>query len=307
MINSPCYELYGIELFILLSVLPLLPPVFYGFRWLRNHPAGDRQRNTRKLIGWCVFSGTIYASVIVDAFLIEPNWPQLRTIEIPGRLASELSILHLSDLHIEREMARRDRWLIRTADRLKPDLILITGDIHQLNVLDPPSLGRVLGSLKAPLGVFACRGFDDSDLLRRTAPHISCLENQTAVIQHGSDRIILVGMPRTNLPEVKTAALKSDYGIVLDHMPDHVKEAAELSADLYLCGHTHGGQVRIPFWGAIITNCDSGKKYEAGLYHAGSLFVHTSRGFGLEPRPAPQVRFFCRPEITLIKVFPQKH
>jgi len=94
------------------------------------------------------------------------------------------------------------------------------------------------------------------------------------------------------------------FKLVISHTPDLADEAAKNGAGLYLCGHTHGGQVRIPFWGAIITNSDSGKKYEAGLYRSGKTWIYTSRGFGLEPKPAPQVRFFCRPQISLIRVTP---
>ncbi len=110
------------------------------------------------------------------------------------------------------------------------------------------------------------------------------------------------GMPRQELSRLLA---DSDYAIVLEHTPDQTRRAAAASADLYLCGHTHGGQVRIPFWGAIITNSATGKKYEAGLYSERNMFIHTSRGLGLEPRPAPQVRFFCRPEITLIRIVPR--
>ncbi|MEK7269989.1 MAG: hypothetical protein AAB215_03500 [Planctomycetota bacterium] len=61
---------------------------------------------------------------------------------------------------------------------------------------------------------------------------------------------------------------------------------------------------RPSLWGAIITNCESGKKYEAGLYRVGETSVFTSRGFGLEPSPAPPVRFLCRPEIVRIRILP---
>jgi hypothetical protein len=77
-------------------------------------------------------------------------------------------------------------------------------------------------------------------------------------------------------------------------------EAARHGIDLYLCGHTHGGQVRLPGFGAILTSSQLGKRYEMGLYREGQTSMYVSRGVGLEGLSAPRVRFLAPPEITLI-------
>jgi predicted MPP superfamily phosphohydrolase len=88
--------------------------------------------------------------------------------------------------------------------------------------------------------------------------------------------------------------------ILLYHAPDLMPEATEKGIDLYLCGHTHGGQVRLPWIGAIWTSSQYGKQYEMGHYHQSRTNLYVSRGIGLEGLSAPRIRFLAPPEITLI-------
>jgi predicted MPP superfamily phosphohydrolase len=74
--------------------------------------------------------------------------------------------------------------------------------------------------------------------------------------------------------------------------------------DLFCAGHVHGGQVALPFYGALVTLSRFGKQYERGLYHVGSMFMYVSRGIGMEGGVAPRVRFCSRPEITVIDLVP---
>jgi predicted MPP superfamily phosphohydrolase len=69
--------------------------------------------------------------------------------------------------------------------------------------------------------------------------------------------------------------------------------------DLFLCGHTHGGQVRLPFWGAVITMSKHHKRFESGLYDVGGVPMYVNRGVGCEGGSAPRVRFLCRPEVAV--------
>jgi hypothetical protein len=77
-------------------------------------------------------------------------------------------------------------------------------------------------------------------------------------------------------------------------------EVSELGVDLYLCGHTHGGQVRLPLYGAMLTSSQLGKRYEMGHYQQGRTNLYVSRGVGLEGLGAPRIRFLSPPEITLV-------
>jgi len=87
--------------------------------------------------------------------------------------------------------------------------------------------------------------------------------------------------------------------VLMYHSPDLMPVAARLGVALYVCGHTHGGQVRLPRYGALVTSSRYGKHYEMGHYHEGSTHLYVSRGVGFEGLGAPRVRFLCPPEVTL--------
>ena len=83
-------------------------------------------------------------------------------------------------------------------------------------------------------------------------------------------------------------------------MPDLLPEASALGVDLVLSGHTHGGQWRLPGFGALLTNSRYGKRYEAGHYRQGDTHLIVSRGLGMEGFGMPRARFFCPPEVVLM-------
>jgi len=90
------------------------------------------------------------------------------------------------------------------------------------------------------------------------------------------------------------------YTVLLYHTPDLMPQAAALGVDLYLAGHTHGGQWRLPGFGAILTSSRYWKRYEAGLYREGQTRLYVSRGLGLEGFGTPRARFFCPPEVVAL-------
>ena len=90
--------------------------------------------------------------------------------------------------------------------------------------------------------------------------------------------------------------------VLLYHAPELMPQAAEQGIDLYLCGHTHGGQVRLPVIGALLTSSQLGKQYEMGHYQRRQTHLYVSRGVGLEGLSAPRVRFLAPPEITVITI-----
>jgi predicted MPP superfamily phosphohydrolase len=92
--------------------------------------------------------------------------------------------------------------------------------------------------------------------------------------------------------------------ILLYHSPELMPQAIEQELDLYLCGHTHGGQVRLPIIGPLLTSSHLGRQYVMGLYRDGRTNLYVSRGVGLEGLSAPRVRLMARPEITLVTLRP---
>jgi predicted MPP superfamily phosphohydrolase len=95
-----------------------------------------------------------------------------------------------------------------------------------------------------------------------------------------------------------------DFSILLYHTPDEIEAVAGRGVDLYCAGHIHGGQIALPFYGALVTLSKHGKRFEAGLYHVGKTSLYVNRGIGMEGGRMPRVRFCSRPEVTVIEVGP---
>lgn len=229
--------------------------------------------------------------------------------------APPLKVLHISDLHFE-GVSPREQALLAQVKALRPDLILLTGDYLNLSsVYDPAAQAgarAVLAQLRAPLGVYAVTGSPVVDIVGVVPEIFSTLDihwlnDQAAVIKHGNINIQLLGVRTTYDENRDTAALRRlaqpaqeiDFTALLYHTPDLMPVAAQGGVDLYLCGHTHGGQIRLPFYGALATSSRFGKRYEMGLYREGSCTLYVSRGLGMEGLGAPRARFLAPPEIVL--------
>ena len=89
------------------------------------------------------------------------------------------------------------------------------------------------------------------------------------------------------------------FTLLLYHSPDLMPEAVDLGVDLYLCGHTHGGQLRLPLFGALLTSSAFWKRYEMGRYEEHETTLYVSRGLGVEGFGAPRARFLSPPEIII--------
>lgn len=228
-----------------------------------------------------------------------------------------LRLLHLGDLHIERITPREHR-LLELVKSLNPDVILFSGDVLNLSYLKDPRAWQdsrqILSQLKAPLGVFLVTGSPAVDLeenmpdLLKDLP-LQWLQDKRATITFNQDQIDIIGLRCTHRPfedGPRLQALLNPHSkhlqILLYHTPDLAPAAAELGLDLQLSGHTHGGQVRLPWYGALFTGSLYGKKFEAGRYQLKNMTLYVTRGLGLEGAGAPRVRFLCPPEIILWEI-----
>jgi predicted MPP superfamily phosphohydrolase len=217
-----------------------------------------------------------------------------------------LTIAHLSDLHVDRD-SRALIALEKALRELKPDLLIFTGDA--LNSRDGLTrFQQVITSANPRLGRFAVRGNHDVVRWREVDLYgggiaTELLSDQPLVIDHG--QIALCGAPfgaGEVLAGCVARAPAEALTIVAFHSPDEI-EALEPRPDLYLAGHTHGGQVRVPFYGAIVTFSRFDKRYEMGRYEVNGTTLYVNRGIGFEPF-GPRVRFLSRPELTIIQVVP---
>jgi len=274
------------------------------------------------LLGLIVIQFIGLAALVWGA-MIEPFNIQLTTLTItsdrilPG--AKPVRVIHISDLHVER-LTKREEKLLELIEETDADLILLTGDYLNLSFIRDrkaqAEVKKLLSKLRAPHGVYAVLGsppVDERDVvpgLFEDLP-IKLLVDQRQTVPIGEDRrLSLIGMDCThNLPldshrlEILTNDMPNDVpSILMYHAPDLFPEAVDLGIDLYLCGHTHGGQVRLPWIGALLTSSQLGRKYQMGLYQEGRTSMYVSRGVGMEGLSAPRVRFLSPPEITLVTI-----
>jgi predicted MPP superfamily phosphohydrolase len=283
-----------------------------AFTW-RNIP-GKRQVGNMGLllaINLAILACEIYGLYIEPFNLsvtpVRLAWPT--TVDSPP-----LRIVQLSDLHVER-MTKRERAVLDAVERLKPDLILLTGDYLNWSYVDDEAARRdaraVLRQLHAPYGVYAIPGTPVVDTpgalqaLFTDMDNITLLYDDIAQVDVNGQTIYLVGVAnlewqrdRESLRALMNRLPPNALTILMYHTPDLIETASELGVDIYLAGHTHGGQIRLPWYGAIVTSSRYLKRYEAGLYQVGPTQLYVSRGIGMEGLAAPRVRFLCAPEIV---------
>ena len=251
--------------------------------------------------------------VLTRLTLTVPHWPAT---------APPLQVLHISDLHVER-LGRREAQAAALVARLAPDLVLHTGDYVNLSFQrDPQTLAQVgdlLPRLTGGCGSFGVLGTPLVDLYDTVPPlfppgfAVRLLRNETASVDCGKGRTLaILGVDCSHHIPTDSARLDAALAgappgiprVLLYHSPELMPQAVERQIDLYLCGHTHGGQVRLPLFGALITSSQLGRRYVLGLYQAGRTRLYVSRGVGLEGASAPRVRLLSRPEITLFTLVP---
>lgn len=266
-------------------------------------------------INW-IFQG-IGTLLVVYGFWIEPHrltltHQQLVTPKLP--VGSRVRVLHLGDLHVER-ITRRERQLNQMVKELQPDLILFSGDMLNLSYLEDPlaiqDAQAVIAEWHAPLGVYFVSGSEAVDLTHVFPSFvnngsITRLDNQTATVNKDGALVSILGITCSHRPHLDAPVLQQlhdqapdGFTILLYHSPDLAPNAAQMNVDLQLSGHTHGGQVRLPIFGALFTASLYGRKFQSGRYQIHNLTLYITRGIGLEGKAAPRVRFLCPPEIIL--------
>jgi predicted MPP superfamily phosphohydrolase len=252
--------------------------------------------------------------------LVEPFRLQLTRLEIstaklenPGK---PLRIVQLSDLHLER-LTRRERTLPALVSGLEPDLIVLTGDFLSTSYREDTQaladLRTLLEQMKALAGVYAVWGTAEVDLPCVLHPVLTelgvvVLEDRAVEVNVHGHRLWLMGLSCTrdlDAEEERLRTLLADappgaLTVLLYHTPDLMPRAADLDVDLFLAGHTHGGQWRVPGFGAILTSSRYWKRYEAGHYRQGNTHLYVSRGLGMEGFGMPRARFFCPREVVAV-------
>jgi predicted MPP superfamily phosphohydrolase len=294
----------------------------------------------RTVYGLAAGAAVAGAATFAYASLVERNMFTLRRYDVPMLApdAEPLRLLHLSDLHMMPDQRRKQRWVASLA-ALDPDLVVVTGD----NMAHPDAVSGVLRALQPLLDVPGAFVFGSNDywgpVWRNPLSYLLPEREYVQGIELPFDelRSVLVGAGWADLNNAHTSlkaggrlveavgvddphVSRDDYALVsgsasaaadlrlgLTHSPEPyvLDEMAADGFELLLAGHTHGGQVCVPFYGALVTNCGLPRSMARGLHRwpDSSAWLHVSAGLGTHPT-AP-IRLACPPEASLLTLIPR--
>lgn len=264
---------------------------------------------------------------------LEPSWFEVthQQLHLP-RLTKAFAgyrLVQITDIHSDYTFMTSERLssIVQTVNTLQADLIVITGDFVTDYLPGLEGTLAELRKLRARDGVFGVLGNHDHpagvEWIRGClrANNIQELANKTYTLRRGTEMLHLVGMDDlwpsnkgtpapiwSHLPllqQLTTSLPNEGAAILLVHEPDFADVAAhEGRCDLQLSGHSHGGQVCLPFYGPIKPVLPAlSRNYPRGNYTIGKMMLYTNRGVGLLN---PQVRFNCRPEIAVMDLYAQQ-
>ncbi len=224
-------------------------------------------------------------------------------------------LLHLSDLHVDAIAGFADA----VADRLQSlqvDLCVLTGD-YRFEVYGPchnvyANMEKILRHIRAREGIVGILGNHDfaEEAVELERMGVRMLVNDAWELRRHQESLWFIGLDDPHyygcddLSGAMTRVPDEAFKILLVHTPELFREAEEYGIDLYLCGHTHGGQICLPGIGPLLVNASCPRKYTRGVWRYKTLTGYTSSGVGSSLLP---VRFNCPPEIGLIELRCPRH
>lgn len=223
------------------------------------------------------------------------------------KVFSGMRILHLSDLHLDNLELLAER-IVQTVRGLSIDLIVLTGDYQEdykhLNPQVVTKLKSILGAVQSRYGTLATLGNHDNHEIVEAMERIGIrvLINETREFSQEGEKISVTGLDDVHHFYSETASQTlqksgSEFKLLAVHSPEIFQLASETNYSLYLCGHTHGGQICWPNGKPVFSHLHCGKQFASGLWAYGKMLGFTNRGAGVTTLPC---RFFCPPEIALI-------
>jgi predicted MPP superfamily phosphohydrolase len=256
---------------------------------------------------------------------VEPERLVVRHVRIETpKLDQTVRVLHLADIQAGAIEDYQEEIFDRI-ESLEPDLIINTGDF--LQVVPPatfesewPKLHALIARVNPRLGSFAVFGDTERELYRydpESLEPLVMLSSRERRIPVGAGAISLHGL---SLYQSKSGewAMRSiehwlekseprDFRILIGHAPDYALSVAEAPIDLCLAGHTHGGQVSLPFYGPLVIDSEVPRSWAKGFRRIGIPYLNVSAGAGSNRRLGlPPLRFNCPTEMTLIELVPMR-
>ncbi len=271
----------------------------------------------RKIIKWCLLAGLLFLLAypfFVERYLVQVNHYKIAVPNLPPAF-SGIRVVQISDLHYGALVPRSFvQSLISRVNKLYPDLIICTGDyVHEFrSTKQIDEVWPLLAQLKAPMGVYSVLG--NHDHWADSARSIYWLNKTGQGINHKKVRLERAGQflwlvgagdfyeDHKNLDIVLDGIPEKDCRVVLAHNPDTADTNYSKRIDLFVSGHTQGGQVSIPSVGPLILPVKN-KNYSSGLKESNrGCKVFISKGIGWAIFP---VRFNCFPEIAVLELVPE--
>ena len=253
----------------------------------------------------------VAGTLVADTAWYEPQALQVERITLPsGAPGQQVRLLQISDLHLS-SFSRYFAKVARQVADLRPDLIVLTGDYleEERNIRGVLSF---LKELKAKHGIYAVQGnweywsrLEGENLRRHFAGvGVKLLINERADLEVNGRALSIFGLDypsaTDHLDQLQKEIDPQRFNLMLSHVPAFAHEQLSEHINLILSGHTHGGQVRLPFLPPLYLPRYSGR-FVAGFYQVSQhrIPLYVSRGVGTSVLP---LRFFCRPEIGLFEL-----
>lgn len=215
-------------------------------------------------------------------------------------------IAFLTDTHVAAFVRRAFyKEIIAQTMAFEPDLILLGGDFVHWERHIPLMADVLLTDLRARDGIYAVLGNHDywanadGVIAAMTAKGARFITNRSIAIRRGHDRLAVLGIDEIyrGTPDLDAAFALVDAHVPcigLSHHPDIIDKLDGRRLDLLLCGHTHGGQIRFPFFGSVVVPSRHEGRYASGFHRVEDVLMYVSRGIGA----IPPLRILCKPEVA---------
>lgn len=308
-------------------LLELYPLALYGLALVFGALTLLIQPRSARRYGFAIF-GLLLGSLLLGlrhyVTYVEPERLVVQRIEfVTDKVTAPLRILHISDTHFP-AWGPYEQSVIQTMEEWRPDLIIHSGDFVQVvapmtfNVVWESFLSELRAISQPRYGIFAVFGDTDWDIHRIRPGErlpIQFLSSANQVIETHAGKIDIMGLnlsqsryPEWGLRAIDRWLSRSPQGvfrIAIGHAPDFAMALKEKPIDLLLAGHTHGGQVRLPFIGPLVIDSNVSKEWASGLRSIGVPYLNVSAGAGSNRfEGLPPIRFGCPTEITIIDLIP---
>jgi predicted MPP superfamily phosphohydrolase len=278
----------------------------------RCSPLTQRRMSRR---AWLASAGATLAGSVAAAAACDDRW-DLRVERVPVRLKGlprafdGFTIAQFTDIHRGHRVPQSFvEFAVELTNAAQPDLVVVTGDCITSRLDMMLECAAALARLQAPFGRVSVLGnhehWTDAEKCQQMLVEIAgsrVLRNESVAIERNGSRITIAGLDDAISGHDDLERTLADVDpdapvIMLSHKPDVVREASRRGVDLMLAGHTHGGQIVIPAFGAPVTDSDLGPRRASGLHRFGETQIYISAGVGMA---LLSMRINCPPEVPLI-------